>query len=88
MQTLRRFLTGVVLTGAALGVSSPASASPLLMMSGGLSSSLMMLISTGNLCIVYDYDANGNRTSQSSFTFGSPGTVWGSGTFGCFNWTL
>lgn len=71
-----------------LGASSPANAHPLLWMNSSLSSSLMILISIGNLCITYAYDANGNRISQSSFffTFGSPGAVWGAGVYGCFNW--
>jgi YD repeat-containing protein len=40
-------------------------------------------------CIVYVYDANGNRASQTITSSGSaPGTPsWGTGTFGCFYWT-
>jgi YD repeat-containing protein len=37
------------------------------------------------MCVSYSYDANGNRTSQTNATSGSP--AWGTGTFGCFNWT-
>lgn len=41
------------------------------------------------LCIAYSYDANGNRTAQSNtLSGGSSGNpAWGSGTWGCFNWT-
>ncbi len=38
------------------------------------------------LCIVYAYDANGNRTSQINST-ASAAATWGSGTWGCFAWT-
>ena len=39
------------------------------------------------VCIVYAYDANGNRTSQTVNVGGNPGTpTWGTGTWGCFNW--
>ena len=68
-------------------ISTPASASPWMLLSGTLSSNMMMLITTADLCVVYNYDENGNRVSQSSFTFGSPGAVWGSGIYGCFDWT-
>jgi YD repeat-containing protein len=40
------------------------------------------------LCISYAYDANGNRTAQVNTNAAGPLTpVWGTGTFGCFNWT-
>jgi YD repeat-containing protein len=40
------------------------------------------------LCVAYAYDANGNRTAQSGVSGGTPATaVWGSGVWGCFNWT-
>ncbi len=39
-------------------------------------------------CVVYTYDANGNRLSQTTYPPGSLGSAtWGSGTFGCFKWT-
>lgn len=41
-----------------------------------------------NLCIAYDYDANGNRTSQNNTASAAPETPrWGTGTWGCFQWT-
>jgi YD repeat-containing protein len=40
------------------------------------------------VCIVYIYDANGNRTSQTSTVSSSPESpVWGTGSWGCFYWT-
>ena len=40
------------------------------------------------VCIVYSYDANGNRLSQTvNIATGSTPT-WGSGVWGCFKWTL
>ena len=40
------------------------------------------------LCAVYAYDPNGNRTSQTNTLGGLPIIpTWGSGTWGCFNWT-
>lgn len=39
-------------------------------------------------CVAYSYDANGNRTSQTNTISGAPeSATWGSGVFGCFNWT-
>ncbi|MBN9090211.1 MAG: RHS repeat protein [Reyranella sp.] len=39
-------------------------------------------------CVVYAYDASGNRTSQVISSGGAPTTpTWGTGTFGCFYWT-
>ena len=39
-------------------------------------------------CIVYSYDANGNRTAQTITTSGNPTTpVWGTGSWGCFIWS-
>ena len=40
------------------------------------------------LCIIYTYDANGNRTSQTNTASGAPQTpTWGTGVWGCFAWT-
>jgi hypothetical protein len=66
--------------------SAPAKANTLVV-DMALSAQFMTLITSGSLCITYEYDANGNRTSQSTFTFGTPAAVWGSGIFGCFNYT-
>ena len=45
------------------------------------------LYDTGT-CIVYSYDANGNRTAQTITTSGNPTTpVWGTGSWGCFIWS-
>ncbi len=39
-------------------------------------------------CVLYAYDPAGNRTSQSITLSGAPETpTWGTGTWGCFNWT-
>lgn len=41
-----------------------------------------------NVCVVYSYDANGNRTTQTITASGSPNTPsWGTGVFGCFRWS-
>jgi len=37
------------------------------------------------LCVAYSYDAAGNRTAQTNAV--ATATVWGSGIWGCFNWT-
>lgn len=41
------------------------------------------------LCIIYAYDANGNRTAQSYSTSSAPTSQnWGSGVWGCYlKWT-
>lgn len=40
------------------------------------------------VCVVYAYDANGNRTSQTNAASGPPESpTWGSGVWGCFSWT-
>jgi hypothetical protein len=39
-------------------------------------------------CIVYTYDANGNRSSQTITVSGGAMTpTWGTGVWGCFKWT-
>lgn len=39
-------------------------------------------------CVIYTYDAAGNRTAQTFTTSGTPTSpVWGSGVWGCFPWT-
>jgi len=41
------------------------------------------------LCVIYTYDANGNRTAQSySMSSGPASQNWGSGVWGCYlKWT-
>jgi hypothetical protein len=40
------------------------------------------------LCVAYNYDANGNRTSQNNTLNGPENqATWGTGYFGCFSWT-
>jgi YD repeat-containing protein len=40
------------------------------------------------ICVIYSYDANGNRTAQTNVSGGAPATpTWGSGVWGCFPWT-
>jgi len=44
---------------------------------------------SNGVCVVYSYDANGNRTAQTNTSAAGPlSSVWGAGTWGCFNWTL
>lgn len=41
-----------------------------------------------NTCVAYVYDQNGNRTSQTNTTSGTPEqATWGSGVMGCFKWS-
>lgn len=41
-----------------------------------------------NVCIVYAYDANGNRTAQVINAAGTPNSgVWGTGILGCFRYS-
>ena len=84
---MRRLFASVFVTAALVLGFAPAAANPLLLIDTMMSTNLLQLIPTGSLCITYDYDANGNRISQSSFTFGTAGAVWGSGVYGCFNYT-
>jgi len=40
------------------------------------------------VCVVYSYDANGNRTSQTNTPGnGVPPMTWGTGVWGCVPWT-
>lgn len=48
--------------------------------------SAMLLASSAGSCLALAYDRNGNRVSQ---TVGGPApgaALWGSATFGCFDW--
>ena len=40
------------------------------------------------VCILYTYDANGNRLTQTVNVNTGNSTNWGTGVWGCFNWTL
>lgn len=41
-----------------------------------------------SVCVVYNYDVNGNRTKQTNTVDGQPIVPqWGSGMWGCFRWT-
>lgn len=43
---------------------------------------------TSDPCIVYTYDASGNRQTQTITVSGGGLTPsWGTGTWGCFTWT-
>lgn len=53
--------------------------------SGADLTGLLSGIGVQNQCLYYAYDKNGNRTSQNSQGFGA--AIWGSSTYGCFNWT-
>jgi hypothetical protein len=44
-------------------------------------------VAAQNLCIIFGYDLNDNRTGQSNQTTPSAGAVWGSSTFPCFLWS-
>lgn len=40
------------------------------------------------VCVIYTYDANGNRTAQTNTAASGPATpTWGTGVWGCFPWT-
>lgn len=70
----------------ACSLATAAEANPLVLMGGSLSASLTMLIQAGNLCVLYTYDANGNRLTQTNSSISAGTTTWGSGSYGCFMW--
>jgi YD repeat-containing protein len=40
-----------------------------------------------DVCILYTYDANGNRISQLNVVDGTPiSPIWGTGSWGCLDW--
>ena len=44
---------------------------------------------SNGVCVIYAYDANGNRTAQTNTNAaGATSAVWGAGVWGCFPWTL
>jgi len=48
---------------------------------------LITALAAQNLCVAFTYDANGNRTSQTSETTAASGAKWGERSFPCFVWT-
>lgn len=49
---------------------------------------IMSALYDNGVCVVYAYDANGNRLSQTTLPAGSANTsTWGTGTYGCFKWS-
>jgi len=39
------------------------------------------------VCVIYTYDANGNRLSQTVNVNTGNAPTWGTGVWGCFQWT-
>lgn len=72
----------------ALAASIPSAgiAHPFIYMGAGITSGALQ-IANGPLCVTYAFDANGNRISRTQRSFGTPGAVWGSGYYACFNWS-
>lgn len=66
---------------------SPAHANGAILVSDQISSLIHMMVTVPNLCISYSYDANGNRIVQTNAAYGTPGAVWGTAVYACFNWT-
>jgi hypothetical protein len=82
----KAFLLAAAAAMVGIGLSQPASASvtygydPL----GRVNTALY----DNGVCVVYAYDMNGNRTSQTNTSGGAPETAtWGTGSWGCFYWT-
>ena len=48
---------------------------------------LTAVLYDNGLCIVYTYDASGNRLSQVTSSAQASPPIWGSATWGCFQWT-
>ena len=41
---------------------------------------------TQNMCVIYTYDQNGNRLSQTNATLNTQPLAWGATTYPCFVW--
>lgn len=50
-----------------------------------LSGRIATALYDNGICVVYTYDAAGNRTSQANAV--PPAPAWGAGNWGCFVWT-
>jgi len=78
-----------ITTAASLSVSliaaTPAHATPLPMESAA--AIVAAALQASNVCVHYDYDANGNRTSRTVEEIAGTGTTWGTGVYGCFLWS-
>jgi hypothetical protein len=87
--TLRRPFKAarIALCFVAFALPASAQANGLVLIGPQIGSSLLFLLSSGSHCVVFTYDPNGNRTSQTNSTVGSGPALWGSDKFGCFAWS-
>ena len=79
-------LAAVALSLLGLSVPSSAHANGLLLFGPQGAQSVLLLLSSGSLCVQFTYDLNGNRTAQSVGTVSSAPVLWGAGNYGCFLW--
>jgi len=83
---LARFLT-IFAVGIALPLAAAADAQTVVRYTYDRAGRIMTALYDNGVCVVYAYDANGNRTSRTIMAAGAPNTpTWGTGRFGCFNW--
>jgi YD repeat-containing protein len=83
----KRAIFGLALLGVSITTTAYAANGSVAYTYDSLGRIITTLYDTG-ICIVYAYDANGNRTSQTINVGGTPTTsTWGSGVWGCFNWS-
>ncbi|KQV29315.1 hypothetical protein ASC97_23555 [Rhizobium sp. Root1203] len=87
--SLRTWLTGagiVIATATLFGWTLPASADNFVTYGYDPDGRLVSALYDNGLCVVYVYDANGNRTAQTDVASATPPT-WGSASWGCVKWT-
>ena len=75
-----------IIGGASLcAAASPAQASGVLLLAPLIMQSAAITLNVDSRCVVFTYDKNGNRITQTTSTPPAT-TTWGSARYGCFAW--
>jgi len=84
MRVIRHAKAATIFSGLVI-TAAPVHANPLPMESAA--AIVAAALQAANICVHYEYDANGNRTSRTVEEIAATPTTWGTGVYGCFLWS-
>jgi hypothetical protein len=84
----RNFFRGGLLIACCVASMMPraASAKPLPIIFNMSAQTVAAISSATKVCVYVTYDKNGNRLTQNVGSVTTNQTLWGAGTYGCFDW--
>jgi hypothetical protein len=80
--------SGITFACAASMICSPASASPIYIVSPSALALIAASLPAGSQCLYITYDRNGNRLNRSSSVIAAAPATWGVSAFGCSRWSV